>query len=252
MLADPALVRIGALELRWSGAFLTLGLALGYLAVRAAAARAGLTPRSLHDAALWSLPEALLAARVVYVLTHPEVYLTAPSRVVQLWDGGLSFGAGLLVGLWAVLRYARRQGLPIGRLLDSAVPGLLIPQGLAAVGRCLDFVTEPLAPLPPWDAPRADASAASAALWTDPLLLSLLATAVWVFVLLLAYAAVARHLRAPGLLFQAYLFFQALGQIAIRLLTGGATPDTLVIVAWAAVAVAAALSALYHLGRAEC
>jgi phosphatidylglycerol:prolipoprotein diacylglycerol transferase len=253
VLADPALFRVGAFELRWSGVLLALGLALGYLAVRAAATRAGLGARTLHDAALWSLPEALLAARVAYVLVHPEIYLTAPSRVLHLWDGGFSFGAGLLVGLWAVQRHAQRHELPCGRLLDAAVPGLLIAQGLAALGRCLDIVMEPGAPLPPWSAPlTADAAvAASPILLTDSLLLAPLATALWAFALLLAYALLARRSRVPGLFFRAYLLFQALGQVAIRVMSGGAAPDPVGIVAWAAVAVAAALSALYHLRSAD-
>jgi prolipoprotein diacylglyceryltransferase len=234
------------LEVRWSGALLALGVALGYLAVRAAAGRAGLSRQALHDAALWSLPEALLAARIVHVLAHPETYLTAPSRVVQLWDGGFSFGAGLLVGLWAVGRYARGHGLPGGRLLDAAVPGLLIAQGLAALGRCLDLVTEPSAPLPPWDIPPAAAPGESASLWANALLVSALATALWALVLLLTYAALACRARTPGLIFRVYLLLQAIGQIAIRLIASAAAPDTIGIVAWAAVAVAAVLSALYH------
>jgi hypothetical protein len=254
--ADPALLRVGAFELRWSGALLALGLALGYLAVRAAAARQGVSPRALHDAALWSLPEALLAARVAHVVAHPETYLAAPARIVQVWDGGFSFGAGLLVGLWALARYARRHGLPGGRLLDATVPGLLIAQGLSGVGRAADAVATSLAPLPLWDepprtpaGPAAPAPLASAA--GDSFVLAPLGIALWALALLLSYALMARR-RPPGLLFRAYLLLQALGQIAIRLATGGGAPDTLGIAAWAAVAVAAALSTLYHLRSVKC
>lgn len=256
MFAEPALLRAGAFELRWSGALLGLGLALGYLAVRAAASHRGLSTRALHDAALWSLPEALLAARVVHVLGHPEVYLAAPARVVQVWDGGFSFGAGLLVGAWALGRYARRHGIPSGRLLDAAVPGLLLAQALAALGRAIALLAEPTAPLPPWDQPAAPfadqgAATASASIWGANLLLAPLGTAVWALALLLIYTARARRQPAPGLDFRSYLFLQALGQLAIRLVAGGAAPDTLGIVAWAAISVAAGASALYHLRSAD-
>jgi len=262
---DPALLRLGPFELRWSGALLALGLALAYLALRAAAARHALPTRTLHDAALWSLPEALLAARVGYILSHPEVYLTAPARVVQVWDGGFSFGAGLLVGLWALVRYARRHALPAGRLLDLAVPGLLITQSLAALGRALDVLVTTAAPLPPWDAPArtpgaSGPAAPAASLARDSLVAAPLGLALWDLALLLAYLGLAArcpppglgaHRPPPGLIFSAYLFLQALGQVAIRVLTAGAAPDTLGIVAWAVVAVAAAPSALYHLRSAE-
>ncbi|HLH21145.1 MAG TPA: prolipoprotein diacylglyceryl transferase family protein [Chloroflexota bacterium] len=254
MFGDSALLHVGPLELRWAGALLVLGLALGYLAVRATAARGQLSARVLHDAALWSLPEALLAARLAYVLGHPDVYLATPARVVEVWDGGYSFGAGLLVGAWALARYARRHGLCGGKLLDAAVPGLLIAQGLAALGRAVDVVTQPIAPLPPWDqsAPPASGSGAAPALGDSSLAVAPLTIACWALALLVAYAARARCQPAPGLVFRAYLLLEALGQIAARLLAGGAAPEILGLVAWAAVAVATALSALYHFRSAKC
>jgi prolipoprotein diacylglyceryltransferase len=254
--ADPALLRFGALELRWSGVLLGLGLALGYLAVRAAAARRGLSTRALHDAALWSLPEALLAARVVHVLGHPEVYLAAPARVAQVWDGGFSFGAGLLIGAWALARHARRHGPPGGRFLDVAVPGLLVAQAFAALGRVIDVLTAVPAPLPPWDQPAASSADQSGALagislGGANLLVPPLATALWALGLLIIYAVLARRQPGPGFVFRGYLFLQAVGQIGVRLVGGGAAPDTLGVAAWAVVAVAAALSALYHLRSAD-
>ncbi|HEY7064444.1 MAG TPA: prolipoprotein diacylglyceryl transferase family protein [Chloroflexota bacterium] len=250
--ADPALLRVGAFELCWSGVFLALGLALAYVVTRAAATRRGLAPAVVRDLVLWSLPEALLTARVVYALGHPEIYFVAPSRLVQLWDGGYSFGAGLLVGTWAVWRYARHRGLSAATALDAAVPGLLIGQGLAALGRALGVITQPVASLPPWDQPAGGAavspSAAAESLgWRDAALQGHVFVALWALALLFAYAACARRDLAPGGVFRAYLLLQALGQIALRLLAAQTGPaDLLGVAAWTAIAVAAALSARYH------
>lgn len=243
---------MGAFELRWSGILLGVGLALGYVVVRATAKRRGLAASAVRDLALWSLPEAVLAARVAHVLGHPEVYLVAPSRLVQVWDGGYSFGAGLLVGMWAIWRYARRHNLPAGVALDAAVPGLLIGHGLAALGRAFDVAAQPIAPLPPWDQPPGSAPISPSAAqeppgWRDAALQGSLVTALWALALLLACAALARRHPAPGAVFRAYLLLQALGQLGVRVLTAQTGPiDTLGLVAWAAVAVAVALSALYH------
>ena len=136
---------------------------------------------------------------MAYVLGHPEVYLTAPSRVVQVWDGGYSFGVGLLVGVWALVRHARAHRCPrAGLLLDAAVPGVLIAQSLAALGRAVDALAAPLAPLPPWDqAARAATSSSPTAaplpLATDALIAAPLATAGGVLALLLAYCVLDRR-----------------------------------------------------------
>ena len=222
--ADPVLARLGPLELRGSGALLGVGLILGYLGVYRLAARQGVPGHVVRDVALWSLPEALLGARVAYVLVHPEIYLLAPSRVVHLWDGGFSFGAGLVVGVLAAWRYARRRGLPSGRLLDAAVPGLLIGQALAALGRSLD---------------------AGTLAGPGPLL------GLWALVLLALYALAVRHVRLPGSLFLGYLTLEALGQLDIGLLgSPGDVAGVLGAVGWAVVAVTAGLAALYHLRSA--
>jgi hypothetical protein len=218
--ADPVLLRLGPLELRGSGALLAAGLVLGYLAVRSAAARQGIAAHIVRDLALWSLPEGLLAARVAYILVHPEIYLIAPTRVVHLWDGGFAFGAGLVVGVLAAWRFARRRGLPFGRLADAAVPGLLLAQALALLG---------------------------GALGASPALGFRLFQELWALGLLALYAVVRSRWR-PGLVFLGYLELQALGQVALVLL-GNSTDvgGVLGAMGWVAVVVTAGLAALYHL-----
>jgi phosphatidylglycerol:prolipoprotein diacylglycerol transferase len=175
----------------------------------------------VRDVALWSLPEGLLAARVAYVLVHPEIYLIAPTRVVHLWDGGFAFGAGLVAGVLAAWRYARGRGLPFGRLADVAVPGLLLGQALAILGSTLG---------------AGDAQ--------GPRIFQVL----WALALLALYAVLVQSRWRPGWLFLGYLELQALGQVAVGLL-GVSTELGGVLGAggWIAIAVTAALAALYHL-----
>lgn len=245
---DEALLRFAALELRWSGVGLAVGLLAGYALVLRAAARWGLSASAVRDAALWSLPEAALAARIGYVVTHPEVYLLAPSRVVQVWDGGFSFGAGLVVGTWALWRYARARQIAPGRLLDAAVPGVVAAQALAALGRALDAASRPAITLPPWHVPPSSADAAS-----SPFALSSgaewqLGQALWSVALLLAYAGLSRRGARPGLLFLAYLAAEGTARAAVGFrVPPGAAPGSAVAVAWTVLALTAAAGALYHL-----
>ena len=219
-LADPVLLRLGPLELRGSGALLAAGFVLGYLTVRWATARQGIAGHVVRDLALWSLPEGLLAARVSYVLVHPEIYLIAPTRVVHLWDGGFAFGAGLVVGVLAAWRFARGRGQPFGRLADAAVPGLLLGQALALLG---------------------------GALGANPALGPRLFQVLWTLVMLALYAVVVRYRWRPGWLFLSYLELQALGQVALVPLGAPTLGSVLGAVGWVAVAVTAGLAALYHL-----
>jgi prolipoprotein diacylglyceryltransferase len=140
----------------------------------------GLTPSLVADAALWSLPEAFVAARLGYVALNLDAYVLAPWRIFAVWDGGFAFGAGLLVGAGAGWAYVSRRAATAGRLADAAVPGILIASGLFAL------------------LPNASGDAVLAVL------------------LLLALApAFGRVQRLSGTLFLAYLALYGFGQLAL-------------------------------------
>lgn len=52
----------------------------------------------------------------------------------QLWDGGLAFQGGLLLGVITALIYIRRQGLPAWRTLDTLALGLPLGQAIGRLG----------------------------------------------------------------------------------------------------------------------
>jgi prolipoprotein diacylglyceryltransferase len=210
---------IGPLELRWSGLLLLLGLLGGYYAARRRAYLSGLPLGQLHDIALWTLPEAIVVARAAHVLTHLEIYLPAPARILQVWDGGYAFGAGLAMGALAAWRYTRRRSLPWGRFADAAASGLLVGGAIASFGP----YSRHAAPVP-----------ALLLLGLCPLL--------------------GRRTGEPGSLFFAYVALYGLAQIAFELFRpGGAgfTLGSIDLVAWAAVIVAASLALGYHLRRSK-
>jgi prolipoprotein diacylglyceryltransferase len=130
---DPLLDTTSVFQLRGAGVLLLIASAVGFAVSRWAAGRMGLAPSLVADAALWSLPEALLAARLGYVAMHLDAYVLAPWRILAVWDGGFAFGAGLIVGIGAGWAHVRRRAATAGRLADSAVPGILIASGLFAL-----------------------------------------------------------------------------------------------------------------------
>jgi hypothetical protein len=208
---------------------LALGLALGYLVTLRAAARYDLDGALVRDAALWSLPEAIIAARIGYVAGTPDHYLLAPIRVLHFWDGGFAFGAGLVGGLLALWRFARRRRLSFARLAAAALPGLLVGQAWAAAAGALEAVAGPNT------AQGANGPALGLAL-------------AWPLGLLVAYAVLAPRAPTVGVVAGAGLALVALGQLLLAGLAGPAgTGGGLGLLAWATIALTAAGSALYHL-----
>ncbi len=80
---------------------------------------------------------AIIGARFFFVLTHLDVYLEDPARILMVWEGGLTFLGGLAGAILAVIPAARSRGYRPVQLLDSAAVGIAL--GLA-VGRIGDLV----------------------------------------------------------------------------------------------------------------
>ncbi|NIS81828.1 MAG: prolipoprotein diacylglyceryl transferase, partial [Anaerolineales bacterium] len=57
-----------------------------------------------------------------------EYYAGNPLHIFQLQQGGLAIWGALAGGAVALFIYAKSQHLPLGRLVDAVVPGLLMAQ----------------------------------------------------------------------------------------------------------------------------
>lgn len=77
---------------------------------------------------------AIIGARFFYVLTHLDIYLDDPARIVMIWEGGLTFLGGLAGAMLAVIPVARKERYRTIQLLDSAAPGIAVGLALGRVG----------------------------------------------------------------------------------------------------------------------
>jgi phosphatidylglycerol:prolipoprotein diacylglycerol transferase len=158
---DPILytIKIGdfLLPIRWYGILVMLGVLAATWVTDREVRRRGRNPEFIYDALLWVLPAGIIGARLWYVLNdiaggNPR-FLEQPWRIINLPEGGLHiYGAILLGGLTAYL-FARRKGIDIWLLLDSAAPAMLIGQ---AVARPANFINQELYGPPtglPWGIP---------------------------------------------------------------------------------------------------
>lgn len=94
--------------------------------------RLGLPKDTAIDLALVAVPCGIVGARLYYVAMTWETFAANPISVLYVWEGGIAIYGAILGGTAGVLVYARRKRLPVLRLLDILIPGLLLAQ---AIGR---------------------------------------------------------------------------------------------------------------------
>lgn len=121
---SPVLLSLGPLELRFYGlvyftGYITIYLMLHFLVK---SGRIPVPRDTLEPLVLLMIFSMLLGARLFEVLIYdPAYYFSQPSRMLRLWEGGLSFH-GALAGITAACAvYARWQKINLFTLTDRLV-----------------------------------------------------------------------------------------------------------------------------------
>lgn len=136
--------------LRWYALAYIVGILLGWrVVVRAARTprlwknnTPAMTPAQVEDLLFWVILGVILGGRLGYVLFYqPTFYLSNPLRILQLWEGGMSFHGGALGVILAGLLYTRRHNIPTISTGDMVCLGLA--PGLF-LGRLANFINAEL------------------------------------------------------------------------------------------------------------
>jgi phosphatidylglycerol:prolipoprotein diacylglycerol transferase len=141
---DPVALRLGPLAVRWYGlAYLACFLFAWWLLTRYNRRwRLGLSPDDEAFVMLTAVFGVILGGRLGYVAFYGAgVYWREPLRILQLWDGGMSFHGGLAGILLAGVFVSRRLRVPYLTLCD--IGAIAAPLGFG-LGRLANFVNDEL------------------------------------------------------------------------------------------------------------
>lgn len=158
---DPVIfsIQLGAftLTLRWYGVLVMFGTAVGAWLAEQEVKRRGENGEHIWNALLFLLPAGIVGGRLWYVVNATiggnPYYLENPAKIIAVWEGGLHFFGGLLLGAITLFFYARHYKLDLWLLLDSVAPMTMIGQALA---RPANFINQELYGPPttlPWGIP---------------------------------------------------------------------------------------------------
>ena len=100
----PLLIKLGSIPIHTYGVMIALGFFAAAFLNRRLAIQSGLNGEKLVDVTFWGLAVGLVGARLLFVMTQLNVFVSDPLAVFRLWEGGLVFWGGPLIvipwGLW--------------------------------------------------------------------------------------------------------------------------------------------------------
>jgi phosphatidylglycerol:prolipoprotein diacylglycerol transferase len=90
-----------------------------------------------EDFILWTLPFAIIGARLYYVIFSWDFYRDNPAEIIKIWNGGLAIYGGIIAAICTAIVFSKIKKIRLFDLLDTCVPYLCLGQ---AIGRWGNFV----------------------------------------------------------------------------------------------------------------
>ncbi|MBI4185702.1 prolipoprotein diacylglyceryl transferase [Candidatus Berkelbacteria bacterium] len=131
---DPVAVSLGPVSIHWYGLIIASAILMALPWVVQRAERRGLDRSTVERVLWWAVIGGVLGARLVFVVQNLDYFGAHLGRILALVDGGLSIHGAILggaVALRVTLGFDRQN---FWRVMDAAVPGLLLGMILGRFG----------------------------------------------------------------------------------------------------------------------
>ena len=136
VLNPPASFSIGGFSIYLYGVVIALGFLLAVFYVSRIESRIGVTMDQVYDLLIFTVPAAIVGARLYYVIFYWSLYAGDFWGVFRIRDGGLAIYGGVIGTVVALVLRCRAKKMPVGSGLDIAAFGLPVGQ---CVGRWGNF-----------------------------------------------------------------------------------------------------------------
>ena len=138
---DPVFFRIGPLAFRWYGMMYAISFISALTLTRYIAAKKKLkmTQDEISDLVLYVAMGVIFGGRLGYVIFYnPGYFLANLSKVIAVWEGGMSFHGGMLGAILGGVIYCKRFHLSFYEVGDVAMVSVPIGLGLGRIGNFMN------------------------------------------------------------------------------------------------------------------
>jgi len=130
----PDIFKIGPLTLHSYGLMLALAFLAGIWLMELQAHKHGLDKTLIVDLGVFVMAGSVIGSRLMYVATHWSEYSSNPWQALAVWEGGLTFYGGFILGTLTAAVFCRVRRISFWTIADIAAPGFAMGLGLGRIG----------------------------------------------------------------------------------------------------------------------
>lgn len=117
----------------WYGIIICVGIILAVLYVCFRGKHEGISVDDVLDYALFTVPTAIICARLYYVLTSLDDFHSFYD-VIAIWNGGIAIYGAIIGGFLAIVCVSKYKKIKLTKMLDATAPAVMIGQILGRWG----------------------------------------------------------------------------------------------------------------------
>lgn len=129
---------LGETQIAWYGVIFSIALIVALSFAIYNAKKIKLTGDDILTLFLYTVPLAVICARLLYVISHTKDYSNFVD-IFKIWEGGVTIYGGVIGGILGVFIFSKIKKISFFTLTDFAVSPLLVGQ---AIGRWGNFVNQ--------------------------------------------------------------------------------------------------------------
>ena len=125
---------IFGLHISLSGILIALSMFLGLFITERLAKKTEQNTEHYLDLAIRLVIASVIGARIGYVLSHWQYFITDQGSVFDISDGGMSAIGAIIAGVLVSLVYCKQKKLSWLQICDTSLPGIVAGQIVASLG----------------------------------------------------------------------------------------------------------------------
>lgn len=122
------------LDVYWYSLCILFGIVVAYFLITIESKKHNINKDTITDLIFYGIIIGLIGARLYYVIFNLDYYMSNPSQIIAVWNGGLAIHGGLISGAIFIYIYCKKKNINFIRVLDIIAPAILIAQAFGRWG----------------------------------------------------------------------------------------------------------------------